>query len=449
MARRRARIFGLVAVFLLALASCTIAINPRRSAEPIGLRLTAIDVSASHACGVTGDGEAFCWGESSNGQLGNGSTEYASGPVRVVGAHRFASISTSFTRTCGLTIRGEAYCWGTNPTGAPTRSLKALEESSRATPVRVADDLELAQIGVGQWHACGLTNDGKAYCWGRGGLSLLGSHTDSSTTTPVPVAGGHTFSALSVGDDHTCALTTAGDAYCWGDGSDGRLGHGLRGSSPVPVRVEGELRFRSISAGERHTCGVTAAGVAFCWGWNADMQLGVATEERCGSYRCSTKPLSVANGYRLTTISAGKARTCALTSAGEAVCWGDPRPRPERIRDTTNPAIPTRVLEGNTFSAVSVSSTKACGLATDGAAYCWNTLAGLPAEPYQMPLPRFVTYAMIGAILGGLLGYVSYRTVPDRYDVGAVLSGAGAGAFMGFFIGAAIGFKEFMDALPW
>lgn len=445
----RSRTVLLVASLLPVLISCTISIKPRRSAEPLGLRLTAIDVSPSHACGITGDGEAYCWGESSNGQLGNGSTEYVSGVVRVVGGHRFASISTNFTRTCALTTGGEAYCWGTNPTGAPTRSLKALEESSRATPVRVANDLELAQIGVGRWHACGLTKDGKAYCWGRGGLSLLGSPTDSSTTTPVPVGGGHTFSMLSVGDDHTCALTTAGDAYCWGDGADGRLGHGLRESSAIPVKVASELRFRSISAGERHTCAVTTDGVALCWGWNADMQLGVATEERCGSYPCSTKPMSVANAYRFTTISAGKARTCALTNADAAVCWGDPRPGPERINDTTNPAIPTPVLEGHTFSTVSVSSIKACGLASDGAAYCWNTLAGLPVEPYRMPMPRFVTYAIVGAILGGLLGYVSYRTVPDRYGVGAVLSGAGTGAFIGFFIGAAIGLKAFMDALPW
>jgi hypothetical protein len=107
------------------------------------------------------------------------------------------------------------------------------------------------------------------------------------------------------------------------------------------------------------------------------------------------------------------------------------------------------VLEGRTFSTISVSSIKACGLDANGEAHCWSTLAGLPVEPHRVPMPRFVTYAMIGAILGGLLGLVSHRLVPDRYGVGAILSGAGTGAFIGFFIGAAIGFKTFMDALPW
>jgi alpha-tubulin suppressor-like RCC1 family protein len=435
--------------FLLLVGSCTIPISPRRPAEPVGLRLTAIDVSPSHACGVTRDGEAYCWGEASNGQLGNGSTEYVSGVVRVVGGHRFAAISTAFTRSCALTTAGEAYCWGTNPTSVPTRGLKALEESSRATPVRVAEELDLVQIGVGQWHACGLTKNGDAYCWGRSDLTSLGDAADSSAGAATKVAGGNTFAVLSVGDDHSCALTIAGEAYCWGSGRDGSLGDGRRDSSPIPVKVAAELRFRSISAGERHTCAITVDGIGYCWGWNADSQLGVKTTEHCGYYPCSTTPLRVTDRFRFTTISAGKERTCALTTTGGLVCWGDTRPGPQRITDTTNAAAPTMVLKGHTFSTISVSSSKACGLAREGEAYCWNTLAGLPVEPYRMPMPRFVTYAIIGAFLGGLLGYVSYRTVPDRYGVGAILSGAGVGAFVGFFIGAAIGFKTFMDSLPW
>jgi alpha-tubulin suppressor-like RCC1 family protein len=436
-----------VALALL-LSACTITLKPRRPVEAIGLRLTAVDVSSSHACGITREGEAFCWGTNSNGELGNGSTEFVSGVVRVVGGQRFASISTSFTRTCALTTNGEAYCWGTNPTGAPTRSLKALEESSRGAPVRIAERLELAQIGVGQWHACGLTRDGDAYCWGRADLGSLGSVTEASTTTPVKVAGGHTFSTLSVGEDHTCAITTTGEAFCWGAGGDGRLGHGHGESSVIPVQVAGELRFRSISAGERHTCAIALDGAAYCWGWNGDKQLGAATTEDCGGYPCSTTPLKV-DRFHFTAISAGKARTCALANDGEVVCWGDTRPRPQRMADTSDSAIPTPVLSGQRFSTISVASIKACGLASDGDAYCWNTLAGLPVEPLRMPMPRFVTYAIVGAILGGLLGYVSYRTAPDRYGVGAVVSGAGTGAFIGFFIGAGIGFKAFLDALPW
>jgi alpha-tubulin suppressor-like RCC1 family protein len=36
-------------------------------------------------CGVTVDGTAYCWGENSDGQLGNGTTTSSIVPVKVAG----------------------------------------------------------------------------------------------------------------------------------------------------------------------------------------------------------------------------------------------------------------------------------------------------------------------------------------------------------------------------
>ncbi|MDQ4080173.1 MAG: hypothetical protein M3125_05385 [Gemmatimonadota bacterium] len=447
MFRRRSRRWRFIASVLPLLSACVMSIARESSLEPVGVRLTAVDVSPSHACGISSDGAAFCWGENSNGELGNGSTEYASGIVQVAGGLRFAHISTAFTRTCAVTTRGEGYCWGSNPTGITTRSLKALEESSRGFPVRVAQDLTLAEIHVGPWHACGLTTSGTTYCWGRGGK--LGDGSETNSAAPVLVAGGQLFTTLSVGDDHTCGLISPGDAYCWGDGLHGQLGNGRRERSGIPVAVTGGLRFRSINAGEQHTCGITQQGAAYCWGHNVDTQLGVSTAEECGSYPCSTVPLAVSPGLHFSVVSAGKERTCALTTVGEMVCWGDARPGPERIADTTNPALPRPLFPGQRFSALSVSSSKACGVASGGSAYCWRTLAGLPMEPLRMPVPRFVTFAIAGAILGALCGFVAIRVAPHRYGLSAVFGGAGTGAMLGFGLGAAIGLNAFLDMLPW
>ncbi len=46
-----------------------------------------MDLSAgySHTCGITPDGNAFCWGRNLEGQVGNGSTAYSvKAPVQVV-----------------------------------------------------------------------------------------------------------------------------------------------------------------------------------------------------------------------------------------------------------------------------------------------------------------------------------------------------------------------------
>jgi alpha-tubulin suppressor-like RCC1 family protein len=66
---------------------------------------------------VTTDGEAWCWGLNRQGQLGNGSTDNSSVPVRVKGNMVFEKIRAGHLHTCGLTTDGTVWCWGDNEEG--------------------------------------------------------------------------------------------------------------------------------------------------------------------------------------------------------------------------------------------------------------------------------------------------------------------------------------------
>jgi alpha-tubulin suppressor-like RCC1 family protein len=77
----------------------------------------AISAGAVHTCAVAVDGDVYCWGQNTYGQLGDGGTTDQPQPVAVVGQHAFASVRAFGSHTCGATTSGEAFCWGYNLDG--------------------------------------------------------------------------------------------------------------------------------------------------------------------------------------------------------------------------------------------------------------------------------------------------------------------------------------------
>jgi len=83
-----------------------------------GLRFATISAGQWVTCGVTTDSAAYCWGWNGAGQLGNGMTAYSNPtPVLVAGGLIFQTVSTGYLHTCGLATSGAAYCWGDNSEG--------------------------------------------------------------------------------------------------------------------------------------------------------------------------------------------------------------------------------------------------------------------------------------------------------------------------------------------
>ncbi len=281
--------------------------------------------------------------------------------LTVISPPALAAITAGGQGPCALTGADVALCWeGPSPEGWP----RGPELAPAFTTLEAADGF-----------ACGLTSGGIAECWGERAIGL-GRGTPEPGDIPEPVAGGRTYIALSASASHACAVTAAGAAYCWGLNSTGQLGAPSGDTcdgepcSLEPVAVAGGLSFRSISAGAWHTCALNTAGKAWCWGRNANGELGD------GTFDDRTEPTPVQGSLTLATISAGGlsgastplGRTCALTTAGEAYCWG----RMTGDGSKTARFQPTAVAGGFHWQAVTSGARSSCGIVTSGDMYCWG-----------------------------------------------------------------------------
>jgi alpha-tubulin suppressor-like RCC1 family protein len=405
-----------------------------------------------HSCAID-SGKAYCWGENSYGDLGDGSHADSSKPVAVdtsgaLAGKTLTQISAGEANfTCALDSAGHAYCWGYNADNelgdggsAPSSVPVAVDTSG------VLAGKTLTQISAGAEDACVLDSTGAAYCWGHAGA--LGDSTGAASSVPVAVdtsgaLAGKILTQISAAFLDTCALDSTGAAYCWGLNELGELGDGRTGGEsdvPVPVDTNGALAGKTltqITAGGG-TCALDSTGAAYCWGVNQSGELGD------DSTTDSDVPVPVDTngalaGKTLTQITAGG---CAVDAAGAAYCWG--MNDSGQLGDGSTGAsssVPVAVdtngaLAGKTLTQITAGGEDVCAVDAAGAAYCWGGNEGgelgddnttsLSAVPVlagpQAP-------ASVEAVPGGATATVSWAA-PASLD-GGKLTGYTATAFPG------------------
>lgn len=330
------------------------------------LVFTQVVAGVSHSCGVTADSTAYCWGYGGQGQLGVGGLVGGTPrPTPVLTALKFATLAAGDYHTCGLTAAGAAYCWGNNVNGQLGNGNAFL----RTVPDAVSGGLSFVALTANYGRTCGLTAAGQAYCWGENSVGTLGDSSTIERHAPVRVVGGHTFASISAGFAQTCAVTPAAAAYCWGGGFNGELGTGGQASDSAPVAVSGGLSFTSVSAGYGHTCGVTTTGAGYCWGDNSSE--GVLGDGTAFTIRLT--PVPVAGGLVFASIASGYSHTCGVTTVGAGYCWGDNVVGTLGDGSGVDPSLmPVAVVGGLVFRSVVLGSLHALGVTTGNVAYGWG-----------------------------------------------------------------------------
>lgn len=272
-------------------------------------------------------------------------------------ADNVVQVSAASSHVCGLTRNGRVFCWGDNAGGR----LGTGDDEARVTPVLAALPGPATFVAAADFGGCAIVSH-ELFCWGA-------ESWNDSTLAPEPRAPGNEWVAAQV-SGHACAIDVTGRAFCWGDNWAGQLGTGEadeRVETPQPV--SGDLRWRAISVGSSMTCGVTTDRRGYCWGlnWNGRLGIGVVDEFPDGVY---TTPQDVAGGLRWRMIRALSSGACGLTDAGDAYCWGGGVPRPPQLPDTTSTAAPFPL--GLYGSDLATGAHHVCVLDPGGGTFCWG-----------------------------------------------------------------------------
>ena len=174
-------------------------------------------------------------------------------------------------------------------------------------------------IAAGGSHTCALTSAGGVKCWGVNTYGQLGDHTNIARNIPVGVAGlSSGMIGLSASYVHTCALTSVGGVKCWGDNQNGQLGNNTFTDSNIPVDVAKlSSGVIGLGAGMLHTCALTTMGGGMCWGDNIVGELGDGTNTN------SPSPVNVSGlASDAIELAVGGHHNCVVTSKGGVKCWG-------------------------------------------------------------------------------------------------------------------------------
>lgn len=216
--------------------------NPTPQLVVGGHQWTQLSANDRATCGITPTGQLFCWGLDVGGNDGLycQAADIQAGcthtPMLISTPRAYKAMTSGSVHHCQQGLDDTLDCWGSNYWG----QLGNGTMNPSSVPAPVAGGTAYTAFVALRGSTCALTTAGVAQCWGRGAEGEIGNGATQDALVPTTVSGDLRFTALSANtmSDFVCGISDAGRAYCWGGGDFGQLGDGDFTSKNVPTQVQ-------------------------------------------------------------------------------------------------------------------------------------------------------------------------------------------------------------------
>jgi alpha-tubulin suppressor-like RCC1 family protein len=256
--------------------------------------VASVAAGCDTSCFLKTNGEVWCAGYNTYGQLGDGSNSERHVPTKVYGLDPndpVVSISVSpyvYGRDCvdhtvALTAGGNVYSWGYNGYGQLGLGTTVDHNSAQLMTL-------IPQGGVNDVRAGNLSTivirAGVTYSFGYNDYGKLGNGQSSSYFTSLQEVAGFSNVATAVeAGGYTSYGILNGKLFSWGYGGYGEIGNGqTTASNSAPIAVPGfdSNTVEVGGGGFQFSCAIkqnttSNANELYCWGYNGNGQLGVGS----------------------------------------------------------------------------------------------------------------------------------------------------------------------------